>query len=261
MSKEHKLRLPQEKDAEPGRGRLHRPRTTRRRAVDASYRERLRALASEVALAAERERSRIATGLHDELGQLLALAKMKAGAAAATTDAEERDSQLRDLGKVLDEAIRATRSLTFDLGSPMLEEVGLEAALSSLGEEVQAKNGIRVRFESDGASRSLPEEVGLALYQAVRELLFNVVKHAGTRSATVSTSCSSGHLRIAVQDDGVGFDPEGLGRCFDRTGGFGLFSLRERLSYLGGRVVLDSGPGRGTRVVLEMPLRPEWQES
>lgn len=255
MSHEHKLRL-WEKGGDARRSDVHRPRTQRRRAADVSYQERLRALASEVALAAERERRRIATGLHDELGQLLALAKMKAGAAAAAVDAEVRAAQLGDLRRVLDDAIRATRSLTFELGSPMLEE-GLEAALASLGEEVQDKSGIQVRFEGDGGSDALPDEAALTLYHAVRELLFNVVKHSGTRSATVSTSRPRGSFRVVVQDDGVGFDPEGLARCFGPAGGFGLFSMRERLSYLGGRMVLDSAPGRGTRVVLEVPLGPD----
>jgi len=256
MSQDHK-RMPRETDAMHPRSGVHWARTRHRRATDASDQERLRTLTSEVALAAERERGRIAAGLHDELGQLLALAKMKAGMAATATDAEERASQLGDLRKVLEEAICATRSLTFELGSPLLQEPGLEAALSSLGEEVEAKSGIRVRFHCDGASIPLPEQEKLILYQAVRELLFNVVKHAGAGSATVSASCSGGRLRIAVQDDGVGFNPEGQDQCFDRSGGFGLFSLRERLSYLGGRVVLDSGPDRGTRVLLEVPLRSD----
>jgi len=257
MSQENKRSL-RETDTLPRLEGTHRAR--RRRSLDASYQERLRALASEVALAAERERRRIATGLHDEVGQLLALAKMKVGAAAVAESGEERATQLGDLSKVLDEAIGAIRSLTFELGSPMLEELGLEPALSRLGEEMEAKSGIRVHFQGDGAVAVLPKEVALTLYQAVRELLFNVVKHACTLSAVVSISCSNRWLRIAVQDEGVGFDPEGLGQCFGRTGGFGLFSLRERLDRLGGRVVLNSEPGGGTRVVLEVPLYPESQE-
>jgi signal transduction histidine kinase len=247
----HQRKLPVLWEGRAANRRGHRSRHGRR-ALDVAYQDRLRALASQ---AAERERGRIARGLHDQLGPLLALAKMKIGAMKAATDREEKETHLEDLRTVLEEAIRATRSLTFELGSPGIEHLGLEAALQSLGEEVGTKCGIRVRFESDGGPISLPDETSLVLYQAVRELLFNVVKHAGTRSASVATARRGECVRITVRDGGVGFCPEELRQCFTPSGGFGLLSLRERLEYLGGRMELESSPGRGTQVVLEVPLR------
>jgi signal transduction histidine kinase len=206
-------------------------------------------LAAEVFLAEERERRRIAAGLHDQVGQLLATARMML---SATEKGAEAD--LEEIRNLLDQALRATRSLTFELSSPVLDQLGLNAALESLGEDLESRSGIRCRFRSRGRDGDVPEEAARVVYQGVKELLFNIVKHAEAHAVAISTARQDGHLSVMVEDDGRGFDVSSLGEGFGPSGGFGLFSLRECLSHLGGRLEIRSGRGRGTRVTLEVPL-------
>jgi len=147
------------------------------------------------------------------------------------------------------------RSLTFDLGSPTLYELGLEAAVREwLNEEVQQKHGIKTEFENDAHPKILDKEIAVLLYQAVRELLVNVVKHAQAQHVRVSICTDKGNIRISVADDGAGFDPSVGDFGLSQKGGFGLFSIRERLSYFGGSVEIKSEPGRGTRITLATPM-------
>ena len=220
-----------------------------------TYQERLRSLASQLSLTEERERRRIATALHDRVGQTLAICKIKLGAlqeSASSTDLAEPLNETREL---IEEIIRDTRSLTFDLSSPILYELGLEAAVERLAEQIQDQHDILSDVEDDRQPKPLDDDVRVLLFQAVRELLVNVVKHAQARNVKVSMRRDGSDMRITVEDDGVGFYAVPIGSRWSRSEGFGLFSIRERLDYLGGHLEVESESGHGTRATLVAPLK------
>jgi PAS domain S-box-containing protein len=214
------------------------------------YQWQLRRLASELSLSEERERRRVAVELHDGVGQLLALIKIKL---AGQREAGE-DGGLLEVLALVDQAIAQTRSLTFELSPLVLHELGFEAALEWLAAQLRDQLKIEVEFRDDGLEKVLSEELQVALFQAARELLHNVAKHAQASRVTVSVQREDGQMRVSVADDGVGFNPVEQAQRRGTQRGFGLFSIRERLRHLGGRAEITSAPGRGTQVSLSAPL-------
>jgi signal transduction histidine kinase len=163
---------------------------------------------------------------------------------------------LDEIYEHLDRTVGDIRSLTFDLGSPILYELGFEAAVREfLSEEVGQKHGIKTEFVDDAQPKSLDDDVRALLYRAVRELLINIIKHAKARNVKVSIYKEKNKIRINVIDDGIGFIYPIANFTSNKTGGFGLFSIRERLNYLGGSLEIDSKPGHGTRGTLVMPTK------
>ncbi len=220
--------------------------------------ERLRSLTSQLCLAEERERRRIAVYLHDNISQKLAIAAIKLGqlqdAAAAQITLSAAVDEVRQL---LKQIIQDTKSLTFKISSPILYELGLEAALEWLTEELQNQHGLITFFEDDNRPKPLAEEVRVLLFQAVSELLMNVVKHAKARNVQVAIRRDNGLISISVHDDGVGFDVAAMRSRWGRKDfGFGLFSIRERLRAFGGVMDIRSSFD-GTTVTLRAPLRLE----
>ncbi len=219
-----------------------------------SYQKQLRSLASEVSLVEERERRRIAVGLHDDIGQNLYIAKIKLEALQVSLSSIGLDRSLEDVINYIEQTIHRARSLTFELSPPVLYELGFEPALEWLTERIYEQHGILPLFEDDKQPKPLDLEVMILLYQSVRELLVNIVKHARATSAKVSVMRKGDEVRIDVTDDGVGFDFEEATYHVDKDGVFGLFSIRERLDYLGGYLEVKSKPGKGTMVSLITPL-------
>lgn len=216
-------------------------------------RARLRALVAELAITEQRERRRIASGLHDQVGQLLGVAKIKLGEALAAAPGEEVAGPLAEGRELVDQAIREIRALTFELSSPVLQELGLEAALASLAERMEERHGIPCSFEREPLPSALTDELAVLLHALVRELLWNIVKHAYASHARLAIGPAGDCLRIVVEDDGIGFD---AGRLFERSSprnSLGLFTARDRVIYLGGDLEVDSAPGRGTRIVMTVP--------
>ena len=216
-----------------------------------AHEERLRSLTSALSLAEERERRRLAIGLHDRIGGVLALARVKLGELLPLRPPAEIKQRLEELNELVDSAIQATRSLTSELSSPLLYELGLQAAVEDLGQRMTSRNGLGFSFEADQRPKSLTDDTRIVLFRAVRELLVNVVKHARAQNVTMVVETVSDRIRIRLTDDGVGFDGSGVGS----RGGFGLFSVREQLNELGGRIEIDGGPGRGAQILVEAPLR------
>ncbi|MFA6560704.1 MAG: PAS domain S-box protein [Verrucomicrobiia bacterium] len=230
---------------------------TERKQVEAALLEqqqRLRVLAAELAAAEQRERRRIAALLHDEVIQSLALARIQLGAVAQFQSSADSAKVVGESRKIIEQAIDNLRSLTYQLSPPILHELGLEAALDWLTEQFAGQYKFQCRFEDDGQPKPVDENVQTLLFVGVRELLLNVAKHARPTQAIVRAQKHDSTICIAVEDNGAGFDTAQVVRA-DRTGGFGLFNLRERLSYLGGRCEIQSEPGRGTKVVLIAPLK------
>jgi two-component system sensor kinase len=214
----------------------------------------LRTLAAQLWVAEERERHRIARGLHDDLGQTLTVAKLTVSELLNSQSEGNVSSQLRDLSVLLNQAIQATRSLTFELGSSLLYELGLEAALEGLGEQFEKRHNIRFTFDTDHQVPALSEETNTVLFRIVRELLFNIEKHAHAQHVCVSIRRVGEEVCIAVHDDGMGFDPCSPGKGLHPSGGFGLHSISVQGNSIGGRVDIESQPGRGTHVVVHAPL-------
>jgi PAS domain S-box-containing protein len=231
--------------------------TERKRAEEQllAYQERLRSLASQLSLAEERERRRIATELHDRISQTLAICKIKLGALRASASSTGLVEPLDEIHKLVEEIIQETRSLTFEVSSPILYELGLEPALEWLAEQIQEQYGLLSHFEDDRQPKPLDDDIRVLLFQAVRELLTNVAKHAQAHNVKVSLRRDDSNITITVEDDGIGFDMSEIGSHWSRNEGFGLFSIRERLDYLGAHLEVKSEPGHGTWVTLAAPLK------
>jgi PAS domain S-box-containing protein len=222
-----------------------------------TYHQRLRSLASELSLAEERERRRIATEVHDHVGQNLAFAKIKLGDLLESVTSPDHKVTLDEISKIVDEAIQDTRSLISELGSPVLYELGFVPAIQWLTQQASKRHRITIGFEDDGQAKPLSEEVRVLLFQAIRELLANIVRHSRAQIAKVTIERIEDEVRISVRDDGIGFDPTDVDRSRYESGGFGLFSIRERLEPMGGKMNLTSELGQGTQVTLVGPLTSE----
>jgi PAS domain S-box-containing protein len=216
----------------------------------------LRKLSSALVQTEERERRRISTALHDGIGQTLAATKIKLGAIRSSLPAGETVKQLDEVRDLISAAIQETRSLTFELSLPVLYEIGLKPALEWLSEQFKQKFGLEVIVEGDGCDQRLQVPERVFLFQALRELCFNVVKHARATRVTVSIRQENGSdgIRCDVIDNGIGFDAKKQFQGKDPAG-FGLFSIREHLRQYGGFLTLDTGPKSGTRVALSLPLK------
>jgi PAS domain S-box-containing protein len=215
-------------------------------------RDQLRDLATELNLAEQRERRRMASELHDYLAQLLVLAKMKLGQGKRLSESVPACVDiLRESEEALTEALTYTRTLVADLSPPVLHDFGLPAALHWLGQQMERHQlKVSVRLAPD-VHPKLPNDQALLVFQSVRELLMNIAKHSGSGDAVLSLGQDNGFLRIEVHDDGKGFtvSPENI-----TSTKFGLFSIRERMRALGGALEIESAPGMGTTAVLTLPI-------
>jgi PAS domain S-box-containing protein len=222
-----------------------------------TYQEQLQSLASELSLTEERERRRLATMLHDHIAQLLVLAKGKFEKMQESTLYRSFAKPMEEVRRLVEESIRYTRSLIFELSPPILYDLGFEAAMEWLAENMEQQYGLKVEVEDDHRPKPLSNEARVLLFRAVRELLFNVLKHAQTNRARVCMHGKGKQLRVSVEDNGVGFAPDKLSLPAGKVEGFGLFSIRERLNYSGGSMEIESTPGQVTRVILTIPLQSE----
>ena len=221
-----------------------------------SYQERLKSLAVELSTSEERQRRSIAAALHDAVGHRLAVGVMKLRGLLEEEPVPGRrgTAEVTRACELVEEAIEHTRSLTLQLSPPILYELGLEPAVEWLAEQVQKEAGLSVTVDDDGQPKATDEEIRPLLFNSVRELLVNVVKHARANSARVSLARDGGHVRVTVADDGVGWDGAAGPPATAATPGFGLFNIRERLAHLGGRLEVSAAPGAGCRVTLVAPL-------
>ncbi len=214
-----------------------------------AHQQRLQRLATELTMAEERQRRRVAADLHDGVGQFLAMCKLQLKMAAAGRP--DLEPGLKNALELLDRAIGQTRSLTTDLSPPVLYELGLAAALEQLAERHRQLCKVPVNFEADSEELKLGPESCAFLYRAAAELLHNSAKHAMASRVDISLQRRDGAVRLTLADDGVGFAAEEVAN--DRLGGMGLFSIRERIKAMGGTLVLKSRSGVGTSATLVVP--------
>jgi len=220
--------------------------------------EQLRQLASELTLAEQRERKRLAQVLHDGLQQILVGAKYRLALFDRSKGTKQTAAEVAD---IIDDAIETSRSLTAELSPPILHQSGLLAALEWLVRWMHDKHGLSVALVAGEKIRLPPGELDVFLFQAIRELLFNVIKHAGVKEARVRVNQQDGQIQITVEDEGSGFDPSQLRAAGGETGGFGLFNLSERLNLLGGGMTIDSSSEKGSRILLSAPMAAPDTES
>ncbi len=220
------------------------------------HEEQLKSLTSELSLAEERERRRIAAGIHDDIAQRLALAKFELQSIQNTISDSNVILSLKNQCGTIDRLMEDVRSLTFELSNPLLYEIGLEAAIESfLTEQIREKFGIKCKFISQGPQINLDEDIRIVLYQGVRELLTNIVKHADASRVEVRIIKSNTQISIIVEDNGIGLNLSKLGSPERDKGGFGLFNIRERLEYLGGNLNIQSKQNKGTCITMTIPLK------
>ncbi len=230
--------------------------TTRKRAEEklVTYQTQLKHISSELSLAEERERRRISEDLHDRIGQTLTVIKMKLEELKAPQVDTDSDRVLHETGELLDNAIQETRTLTFEISPPLLYELGFEPAVEWLIEQFRERHHIPIEYDGNGGGRMLDDDVSFFLFKSVRELLFNIIKHARADRITVSVKREKNRIRISIQDNGVGFDSSKVQFSVNYLSGFGLFSIRERMEHFSGNFDVESKPGQGTHITLAMSL-------
>lgn len=218
--------------------------------------EKIRSLASKLTRAEQEERHRISQILHDDLQQQLFAIKAQL---AMLNDANETNKVSPELRTTLDQiqgwlsdAITITRNLSIDLSPIVLQGEGLTEAIAWLSSQMKEQYGLQVELEAKGDFHNLDNHIRVLLFQAVRELLFNIVKHASISQAAVTLEQVDGRGRITVTDSGKGFEVEAI--MNDPKTAHGLLMLQDRLGLMGGNIEVTSKPGDGTRVVIEIPL-------
>jgi len=212
----------------------------------------LRRLASELVMAEERERKRISVVLHDEVAQTLAATKMRLDLLRNMPGSDDFHRAVSEAEALIGESIRQTRALMTDITNPVLYDMGLRAAVEALAEDVSARRGIDFACRFAGNLAGLGQELDVMIFQVIKELVQNIVKHSGARSAGIRIAEEGKDVRVTVTDDGEGFDAAQIGPA-GSEGGFGLFSIRERVKSYGGRIEIDSAPGNGSRVSVVLP--------
>ena len=212
----------------------------------------LRRLAGKLAQAEDHERRRLASVLHDGLQQLLVGAQLQIGRVIAESGKGPGPTSRR-VAQLLDQSIEMSRSLALEISPPFRFGSGLVAAFTWLARSMAEKHSLTVSVKSKGLIDPAGEEISILLFRSVQELLLNVVKHAGAKTADLRLEVDGERLRIRVSDKGRGFDAKKVEQALG-IGSFGLFSISERLSLVGGRMDMQSEPGAGSSFSLVVPL-------
>ncbi len=220
------------------------------------HQQRCRQLSLDLILAEHRERRRIAIELHDYLGQLLVVGKIKIGQLQQVDLSPQQGPLVRELEESLDEALDYTRDLIPQISPPILYEFGFIAAIRWLAEKMDRYDlHVTVTSHLENQELNISESVSIILYQVIRELLLNVMKHAQTQEASIVINQDlSEFIEIEVADSGCGFDQSSANHTFSQCEKFGLLSVQERVESLGGECEVRSRIGEGTRVRLKVPV-------
>lgn len=215
--------------------------------------EQLRKLAIELTGAEEKERKRLAQVLHDHLQQLLVAARMRLDIIERKEVEIKDKSGFNDLRKYIEEAFNSSRSLTAELRPPVLYEGGLIPAIKFLARRYKEQYHFTVHFTAQDNVEPASNFLKTMLYSTLQEIIFNAVKYSGVKECVIEMKRVSATqaIHISVKDNGVGFDADSIGR--PHAGGFGLFSIRERMRALGGEFTIISAAGQGTAFIISIP--------
>jgi PAS domain S-box-containing protein len=241
---------------------LHRLNTTleqrvaERTALAESRAKQLQALSVQLIEAEEQERRRIADLLHDDLQQLLSASRFQLSAIQPAVE-EHGDAKrmLQDVDRLLAQSIEKSRRLSHDLCPAILHQAGLAASVEWLARQMLESHGLKVEVEVHNWVSLKKEPFKVFLFRAVREMLFNVVRHAGVDTARVSLENDGDRVQIRVSDRGRGFEPQSLSERANQGKGFGLFSIRERVNYIGGNLQVESKTGQGSCFTITLSLK------
>ncbi len=220
------------------------------------YQERLRRLAEQLAVSEEQERWEISRYIHDTIVQNLSLSSMKLASlhkSPAGPDSAPAASTLEITRDLIDDAIAECRVVMSELTPPLLYELGLVSALHELADHLSAQHGISIAVHTGGDLGVIDNARRGLLFQSTRELVMNALKHARCAGIRIALSRSGETVRVSVRDDGCGFSPAAVRRHESTAGGFGLFSIGERLENLNGQLDLQSAPDYGTEATLSLP--------
>ena len=213
--------------------------------------KQLRLLTAELLLTEERERHEIATALHDSLGPILAFSKRELGTLQKSAPPHIAEA-LKNISDNISEAVKQTRTLTFDLSPPTLYTLGFEIAIEELLERFCQEHKLEYSFRNSDQPKPLTDPVKVLLYRSIREMLINIAKHAKAKLVKVALARNNNDIQVTIEDDGKGFDASVLK---EKPKGLGLFSVRERLRHIGGKLEIESKRGKGTHITLTPPLK------
>ena len=214
----------------------------------------INSMAQELSVTEERERLRIAEELHDQIAPKLLLVKMRIQSLVDLLQGGVDDDAIESIMALIDQSISGISSLTLQLRPPILANAGLEAALKWLGQEFKENYGLIVKITDDMTFKPMRYEIRSAIFQVVRELLLNIVKHAETKNAWITIKKRNDKIDIKVEDDGRGADLADFSCDRPKSGGFGICNIKMKIEHLGGEMVIDSSPGSGTRAYISAPL-------
>jgi signal transduction histidine kinase len=210
-------------------------------------------MSERLALAEESERRKIAAELHDETGQVLAAAKARLQVAMKQLGSPSilARQALRDTVDLLAHALDQVREISHGLHPALLDDIGLAGAVRWLAGQTEHASGIRIFVKTNGMDERLPEALEASLFRIIQEILVNIARHSKASRARVSLDRSTGGLKITIEDNGVGFDPDAER---EEPKGLGLRILRQRIRWLGGEMGLQSERGKGTLVRITIPV-------
>jgi signal transduction histidine kinase len=225
-------------------------RTEAERELERS-RDELRSLAEHLHRAQEDERTRIARELHDQVGQVLSALKIDVSCLALPpVDLARLRKRGAEMSRHLDAAMRCVRTACADLRVPVLEDFGLPAAITCHLERIQERTGLRCTARLDPEVPPLARALTMVIYRAFQEAVSNVVRHARARAIRVALRRDGDRVELSVRDDGRGF----RGTAKSQTGSFGILGIRERVRFWGGQSEFRSVAGKGTTVVVRVPI-------
>lgn len=223
-----------------------------------SARERLQALSQQLLTAQEAERRRIARELHDEIGQSLSALKINLQGVQRRPDAARVVQHLEESVSIAERVLQQVRTLSLDLRPSLLDDMGLEVALNWYLNRLAEQAGWQAQLSADLEVERLPADIETVCFRVVQESLTNVMRHARASRVYIRLLQRDDELELVIQDDGVGFDVSAARQRAVQGGSLGLLGIPERVSLVGGRVVIASTPGKGTEIHAYLPLPPHF---
>ena len=204
----------------------------------------------------DQERKRIAQDIHDSLGSVLSAAKLKLSSLEESkkilsSDQLEKYQASLDL---LDEASTELRNISHNIMPATLSKLGLEAALQNLIDKIGAHSKMQIHFSAHGFGGRVEEKTEMSIYRIILELLNNIVKHAAAEKVSIQLIKYPAYINLMVEDNGRGFD---FNKALEEKKGIGLGNILSRVEYMNGSIDIDSSPGKGTTVIIEIPYAPE----
>lgn len=219
------------------------------------HQKNLATLSNELTMAEEKAKRHLAITLHDKLGQSLILANFKNNELNKKVKKPEHKKIISEISDFLEDAINESRNITYELSPPVLYEMGLVPAINWKLDEIEKNNNIKTSLINRSKSYEIDKRGQIILYRSISELLQNVIKHSKADKVNVSFRLLTNDYRITVSDNGVGFDFKSIRKKVLAQKKFGLFSIMERIKYIGGRVEIDTKHRRGTKIIINMPIK------